>query len=207
MKTIDALSQADEQLIFSYLTDTLNKGVKPCRAHRNIAIILLMLDAGLRVGEVVRLLVSDLIYNLIPVKSILITLEIAEKGCTREIPVTARLYNALEKCNMYLWLPITRNSNPHAFFAYDPDEPLSIRTIQMFVDDAGISALGRRLNPHVFRHTFATKLMRVTSIRTVQKLLGHKKLTSTQIYTHPNNQDLKSAITGLENADLTGNCG
>ncbi|GAH69734.1 unnamed protein product, partial [marine sediment metagenome] len=53
-------------------------------------------------------------------------------------------------------------------------------------------------HPHMLRHTFASKLMRVTSMRTVQELLGHSSITSTQIYTHPNEDDKKKAIKGLD---------
>lgn len=53
----------------------------------------------------------------------------------------------------------------------------------------------------MLRHTFATRLMQKTNIRVVQQLLGHKSLSSTQVYTHPNADDLQKAIENLnENA-------
>ncbi|GAH96402.1 unnamed protein product, partial [marine sediment metagenome] len=55
----------------------------------------------------------------------------------------------------------------------------------------------REIHPHILRHTFATRLMSKTSMRVVQELLGHKNLSSTQIYTHPNNADLQEAIDSL----------
>ena len=48
------------------------------------------------------------------------------------------------------------------------------------------------------RHTYATRLMRVTNIRTVQVLLGHRRLSSTQIYTHPDQEDKDKAIDKMQ---------
>jgi integrase/recombinase XerD len=44
---------------------------------------------------------------------------------------------------------------------------------------------GIRITPHMLRHTFATRMMATASASTVQLLLGHKRLSSTQIYLHP----------------------
>lgn len=167
------------------------------RGIRNYTIALCMLDAGLRVGEVVRLLVSDLWFKDAPVVSILVGPDVAEKSCDRQVPVTNRLSAAIEQAASFYWdntqlQPDSSQARPCSL-AFR----LSTRQIERIISSAAIKSLGRSIHPHVLRHTFATRLMRKTNTRIVQQLLGHKRLSSTQIYTHPNQQDLASAIGTL----------
>jgi len=63
---------------------------------------------------------------------------------------------------------------------------LSTRSVSNVLDKyAKLAGLGRRVTPHIMRHTFATHLLDGgADLRTVQELLGHASLSSTQIYTH-----------------------
>ncbi len=168
---------------------------------RNHLMAMLMLDAGLRVGEVVRLKMTDLYFAGGPVSTITIGSDIAEKDCTRNIPVSLRLSDALQTMNNYWWWNEDNKQMYCAFYTNDPTCALTTRQVERIIRAAALKCLGRPVHPHTLRHTFGTRLMRKTNSRIVQELLGHKNLSSTQIYTHPNGEDLKQAIDAVETED------
>ncbi len=165
--------------------------------YRNYLIVLLMLDTGIRVGELVQLQIRDLWMNEKPVDSLVVRAEIAKGGHERIIPLSTRLAKAISEASATYWPTHANRPMSFAFSTFLSPMPLTTRTIQRLVSFAGETALRRKLTPHMLRHTFATRLMRQTNIRVVQELLGHRRLSSTQIYTHPNHADLKKAIDGL----------
>ena len=173
---------------------TFRKGV------RNYTMALLMLEAGLRVGEVVQLLNYNLYFNSRPVTSIIIPAEIAKNNRERTIPVSERLSNALKEHFQYISALDVEIDASFVFHRGDGEFPLTTRQVERIIRAAAMKSLGRPVHPHVLRHTFASKLMRVTDMRTVQELLGHKNMSSTQIYTHPNEDDKKKAINQIDNS-------
>lgn len=164
---------------------------------RNHLMALLMLDAGLRVGEVVRLKMIDLYFAGNPVTSIVIADRIAEKECERTVPTSSRLQAAIRTVYQRWWCGNSGPMESYAFFTRNWDKPLTTRQVERIIRAAALKCLGRPVHPHVLRHTFASRLMRKTNARIVQELLGHKNLSSTQIYTHPNGEDLKQAIDNI----------
>lgn len=164
---------------------------------RDKLMFLLMLDAGLRVGELVQLLQSDLLIKGMPVDGLHVRAEIAKRKQPRTIPLTQRIKAQIELVNFRIWSLWHPDRSFYAFYVTNSVKHLSRRQVQRIIKRLSMSTLGRAIHPHVLRHTFASRLMRITNSRNVQELLGHQQLSSTQIYMHPNHQDLTEAIEKL----------
>lgn len=164
---------------------------------RNYTMALLMLDAGLRVGEVVKLLQADLILAGEPMLNLRIRAEISKTKTERIIPLSTRLRDSLKTMQVKWWKQFEGKGDLYAFFTFYSCNPLTTRQVERIIGKASAAAFGREVNPHILRHTFASKLMRIAPIRVVQDLLGHRQLSSTQVYTHPNSEDKKKAIDAL----------
>lgn len=163
-------------------------------ARRDCLMVLLMLDAGLRVGEVVRLKDIDLFIMNHAVHSVKVRAEISKNKRERIIPLSERLVAAINAYSDIGWRSTNTRGSSYCFYSSDVNNHITTRQVERMVLKIGWSSCDRRITPHMLRHTFATRLIKSTSTRIVQTLLGHSSLTSTEIYTHPNDIDLKNAI-------------
>ena len=169
---------------------------------RNYTIALLMLDAGLRVGEVVSLTQQDLTYPTPPISSVTLQPHQTKNKKERTIPLSSRIQLALDEMDKKWWWPMGRLLHYYAFYQIDPRKPITTRQVERIIRKAALKCLGRPIHPHVLRHTFASRLMKRVNARIVQELLGHTRLSSTQIYTHPSQDDLEHAIAQLGVGDI-----
>lgn len=90
---------------------------------------------------------------------------------------------------MFIRLPRTKNA-----LAKESDLRLTPRSIQRIIKKYSIKAgiVGKNVSPHSLRHSYATDLLRNgADIRSVQALLGHSSVTTTQIYTHVTDKQLR----------------
>lgn len=164
------------------------------RGSRNFAMASLMLETGIRVGELCGLLVSDLWYSGEPVENLVVRKEIAKNKKERQIPISHALRTTLILLDSTVWCPVSSSYISFAFSENSYGTPLTTRTVERIILSAGRAALHMEVTPHMLRHTFASRMMRKTNSRVVQALLGHSSLQSTQIYMHPNSDDLRNAI-------------
>lgn len=159
--------------------------------------IALMLHAGLRVGELLKLTWSDCVW-LGQIKSaLIITRQAAKGGRERTVPINVTLRSAIQ--NALDKYPPSSPPHPAGYLLERRAGtlPPNVRSIERNVTSLGYNALGIKLTPHMLRHTFATRLLAVSDLRIVQEALGHKRVNTTQIYTHPSNDQVAAAVARL----------
>lgn len=188
------LETAECEKLLDTLRHASGTAKKMRKAVRNYCMARLMLDAGLRVGELVSLRVQDLYFNRQPVRNIIIKPHMTKNKVEHSIPVSQLLTEAFIVFFDIWWLNNETPEQEFAFLSSKSDRSITTRQVERIICAAGWKAFGRPVHPHVLRHTFASRLMRVTNSSMVQRMLGHKYLTSTQVYCHPNEDDKRQAI-------------
>lgn len=141
--------------------------------HRTVALVLY--GAGLRISEALALEVRD-----IDSGRMVITVRHGKGDRDRQVVLSRVLLEALRS--------YARSYRPTGwlFPGRDPGKPLSASTIQHALKAARDRArIAKPATAHVLRHSYATHLLEAgTDLRMIQQLLGHRSLSTTQIYTH-----------------------
>ncbi len=158
----------------------LNAGEDSLLEKRNRAIITFLYGTGARVSEMVGLNVEDVDF-----RSGLVTLR-GKGGKTRIIPAGKVAVEKIKEWLVVRKYPQGKSSGGVPVFTSLPGRRLGVRHIRNIINavmkKAGIS---QHLSPHGMRHSFATHMLENgADIRSVQELLGHVSLSTTQIYTH-----------------------
>lgn len=196
---IETLTPDQSQSLLAALSNFVRYNSPLIATTRNQLIAILMLDAGLRCLEVAALQWDQCMFGKTVLSAIVIPSHHNHTNQDRTIPMTPRLNTAIANWKACPSPPFLSDLTRWVFPSYRTKGHLRVRQIHRIIKSAGKYALNQEVHPHMLRHTFATNLMRTSPTRVVQELLGHKCLTSTQIYTHPNSSDLKDAIATLAN--------
>ena len=172
----EVLSPEDVELL-------LNFKPKNVLEVRDLALIELMYSSGLRVSEVAGIDLTDF-------EEEMSFLRILGKGAkVRIVPVGRFAIAAVEN-----WINEREKfSNPDipALFINLKGTRLTVRSIQMRLARISTKQGLPRVNPHMLRHSFATHMLESSGdLRTIQELLGHSSLSTTQIYTKLDYQHL-----------------
>ena len=171
--SMDALLSApsDKQLIRNALSRPI--------AIRDLAILEVLYATGLRVSELVSVNLSDLDLHTR-------VLRVLGKGTKeREVIMGNQAKSALEVYLSDSRPVLLKDRTTTALFLSKSGLALGKRSVQYIVSKYGDLALGSRVHPHLFRHTFATHILDGgADLRVVQELLGHASPATTQIYTH-----------------------
>lgn len=165
---------------------------------RDLVMIECSLFAGLRNAEVIGLNLEHVWAFGAVSRNIEVTAEIAKGHKARTVQMHPTLH-----AHMVAYIDsLGYSSDPveswrPLFYSRKSGSRLNTRDFQRITRILGIEVLGRPVNPHLLRHTFATRLLENSNIRVVQMALGHVSLQSTQIYLHPNSDEMSKAINAL----------
>ena len=187
-KTLPSFLYKDEiEKIFNSIdtTDAIGK--------RNLAIMEILYGSGLRVSELVSLKESNLDYSNMLIK-------VHGKGNKeRFVPMNSRTVQAI-RSYLLIGRPelILKNEleAPDVMFVNHHGTALTTRGVRVILDKILLDAAEtHHISPHTLRHTFATHLLDGgADLRSVQEMLGHSNLSTTQIYTHVSTEQLKKSM-------------
>jgi integrase/recombinase XerC len=155
--------------------DVADQAVAPWMAARDWAVLLLLYGTGLRIGEALALT-----GGVMPLSDVMAVTGKREK--TRMVPVLAKVREAIEAYVALCPYDLERDS---PLFRGSRGGPLNAALIRRSVRQARARlGLAERTTPHALRHSFASHLLAGgADLRSLQELLGHASLSSTQVYT------------------------
>ena len=159
--------------------------------QRNKAMIETMYSCGLRVSELCSLKMENLFLDEGFIR-------VTGKGSKqRLVPISGR---AIHEINLYLadrcHVDIKPGAEPYLFLSLRRGRPLSrIMVFDIIKNLTAMAGITKTVSPHTFRHSFATHLLEGgANLRAIQCMLGHEKISTTEIYTHIDRSRLREEI-------------
>jgi integrase/recombinase XerD len=184
-KLPDTLSIQDIDALIAAIDLSKNEG------ERNRAMLETLYGCGLRVSELISLKISDLFFEEGFIK-------ITGKGNKqRFVPIgkATEKYINLYKNQIRTHLPIQKGYED-TLFLNRRGKQLTRAMIFTIIKDLAVKIdLNKAISPHTFRHSFATHLLENgADLRSIQLMLGHESITTTEIYVHLDRKYLKQIV-------------
>ncbi len=169
----------------------LYSGIKETHYYRDRCILTIFLNCGVRVSELAGINISDIRQN---------SISIIGKGNKERLVYINSITRQSIDDYIQKERPKIKNVKPEdrdALFLSQKGNRLSTRSIQNIIDvinkNSGLNK--EKLSPHKLRHTMATLLYQNgADLISLQQLLGHTSVSTTQIYTHVESEQLKSVV-------------
>lgn len=198
-KKIDTnpLANIEKSKVWSRLPDTLNKeemnlllrapGLKTPHAIRDTAMMELMYATGIRVSEIITLTMNSINWQV----GYLVVMGKGSKE--RIVPIGRSAYNCLHEYINHARPGIMKEHATDTLFLNKSGGGLSRQGFWKILRKYAVKVgLQKKVHPHIFRHSFATHLLEGgADLRSVQTMLGHADISTTQIYTHITREQLK----------------
>jgi len=180
------LSISDMEELFAAIDHSTPEG------QRNRAMLETMYSCGLRVSELVTLCISNLYLDVGFVRVV------GKGNKERLVPIGATAVKQVQlyKDNVRTHLPVIKSGNEDILFLNRRGAGLSRVMVFLILKQlAEKCGFKKSIHPHTFRHSFATHLVEAgADLRAVQEMLGHKNITTTEIYTHLDRSYLRQTL-------------
>ena len=159
--------------------------------QRNRAIIEVLYGCGLRVSELINLKISDLFFDDGFIRVI------GKGNKQRLVPISDYTikYINLYKESIRIHLPIQVGFEDFLFLNRRGKNLTRVMIFTIVKELSIIAGVKKTISPHTFRHSFATHLLKNgADLRAIQLMLGHESITTTEIYTHVDQEFIRDAI-------------
>lgn len=185
------LAVKETSKLLTYLTTCAEKETtefEKWKSLRNLALIDVLISTGIRIAEASNISLGDIIYSER-------TILIHGKGRKQRL-----IYISCNKTwhNLTQWLKVrkSRPTNTDKVFVNRFGEQLSIHGIEYIYNSAKAACgINEKSTPHYLRHTFATNLLaNGADLRSVQEILGHSSVATTEIYTEVTTKRKKQVL-------------
>ena len=159
--------------------------------QRNRAIIETLYGSGLRVSELVNLTLSNIFFKEDIIKVI------GKGNKQRLVPLGSysKKFIQIYKEEIRSLKKIKKEYNDYLFLNRNGRKMTRAMIFTIVKESAIKVGIKKKISPHTFRHSFATHLLENgADLRTIQVLMGHESITTTEIYTHLDNKHLKKVM-------------